>query len=154
MENWFNQTCPEVDPSISYSFKANNSQNVFVPSCARYCIHDQVIRYGCTSESRNCFCSHLSLFGCTATCNKADNKTIASWLAATGQVTANVANNTVADDQLADSEAKAGGPSPPHRPPPLHWYEKLGISVFAITIGLLVLVAFGKELFNYRSAKG
>ncbi len=40
MENWFNQTCPDIDPSISYSFKANNSQNVFVPSCARNCIHE------------------------------------------------------------------------------------------------------------------
>ena len=145
MENWFNQTCPEIDPSISYNFKANNSQNVSVPLCARNCIYEQVISYGCTSESKNCFCSHASLFGCTATCNKAENSTIASWFAATCQVTAESAIGTVAEDQLMDSEAKAGGPSPPQRPKPLQWYEKLGVAVFCTTTGVLLVVAVVKE---------
>ncbi len=113
-----------------------------------------MISYGVTSESKNCFCSHRPLFGCTSTCNKAENTTIASWLAAACQVTAKVANNAVADDQLVDSEAKAGGPSPPHRAAPLRWYEKLGISVFGTTIGVLLVAAFVKEWLEYRSAKG
>ena len=144
MENWFNQTCPDVDPSISYSFHTNSAE-VFVPSCAGNCIHEQVISYGCTSESKNCFCSHASLFGCTATCSKADNSTIASWFAATCQVTAEVATDTVSHDQLDDSEAKSGGPVPPQRPKPLSWYEKLGVAVFSITVGVLLIVAVLNE---------
>lgn len=150
MENWFNKTCPEVDPSIRYSFQVK-SKKVLVPSCARHCIHEQVISYGCTSESKNCFCSHSSLFGCTATCSKAENATIASWLAATCQVTVESATDTVADDQLGNSEAKAGGPSPPQRPKPLRWYEKLGVAVFCTTTGVLLLVAVVKEWLDKRS---
>ena len=144
MENWFNKTCPGVDPSINYSFDGNSGK-LFVPSCARTCIHEQAINYGCTSESKNCFCSHGSLFGCTATCSTAENTTIASWLAATCQLTAKSATNTVADDQLDNSEAKSGGPSPPQKPKPLNWYEKLGVVVFCTTTGVLLVVAVVKE---------
>ena len=147
MENWFNQTCPDTDPSISYRFKAN-SADVFVPSCARNCIHEQVIRYGCASESKNCFCSHASLFGCTATCSTADNSTIAAWFAATCQVTAESAADTVADDEMRDSDPKGGGPSPPQRSKPLQWYEKLGVAVFSITTGALLILAIRREWVN------
>lgn len=150
MENWFNKTCPEVDPSINYNFKVN-SKDEFVPSCARQCIQDQVLFYGCTSESKNCFCSHQKLFGCTATCSEADNSTLASWLAATCQITAANAITVVEDDDPNQSEEKEGGPKPPHRPRPLHWYEKMSISVLAITAGVLCIVAFVQEWLAKKS---
>lgn len=154
MENWFNKTCPKINPSIDYGFKTNSSENLTVPKCAKNCIHQQVISYGCTSESLNCFCSHLSLFGCRATCNGAENSTIASWLAVTCQLSGDSAIDIVADDQLGNSEAKAGGPSPPQRPKPLDWYELLGIIVFSTTTGVVMLIAFVKDfLHKYRSAR-
>lgn len=124
MENWFNKTCPDVDPSISYSFKVN-SKDELVPSCAQKCIQEQALFYGCTSESKNCFCSHESLFGCTATCSKADNATLASWLAATCQITAADATEVVEDDETGNSEKKSGGPDPPHMPRPLQAFWPL-----------------------------
>ena len=150
MENWFNRTCPDVNPSISYSFDVD-SKKVSVPSCARNCLHEQVISYGCTSESRNCFCSHGLLFGCTATCSKAENSTIASWFQETCKVPVETAIKTVKDDQFENSEAEKGGPSPPQRPKPFSWYEKFGVAVFCTTTGVLLVVAVVKEWLDKRS---
>lgn len=144
MENWFNKTCPETNPSITYSFQVDSAE-IHVPSCARDCIHKQTIRYGCTSESKNCFCSHASLYGCTATCDQAENSTIASWFKETCQTTLESATNTVAGDNSGAWDPKGGGPSPPRRPRPLRWYEKFGIAVFSITAGLLCIFAMERE---------
>lgn len=150
MENWFNKTCPEVWPSIRDRFKVGSAE-VFLPSCAKNCIHEQVMFYGCTSESINCFCSHDSLFGCTATCGKAEKSTIATWLAATCQILAQDAADRVEKDRLDDSEAKDGGPTPPHRRRPFRWYELLGIVVFSSTMGMLLISAIVIECLKRSS---
>jgi hypothetical protein len=132
LENWFNQTCPHVDPTVSYDFYVNSIRK-FVPSCALDCIHTQTISYGCTSESKNCFCSHESLYGCTEGCSQKDNSTIADWLAATCQISGDKAAEVVQDDTAYDSSYKDGGPMPPSPPQPLHWYEIMPIAVFAVS---------------------
>jgi hypothetical protein len=144
LENWFNKTCPNTNPGVNYDYEVG-STHLFVPSCARDCLSSQMISYGCTSESRNCFCSHGYLFGCTALCSQSDNSTIADWLAATCQISNKAALETVANDVTGDSEAKSGGPNPPTPPPPLSWYEILAIVIFAVSTAVSLIYAAYKE---------
>lgn len=151
LENWFNQTCPDTDPTVSYDFQVNSTR-MFVPSCALDCIQTQTINYGCTSESKNCFCSHQSLYGCTARCSQNDNSTLADWLAATCQISSDDATETVQDDTAGASTFKEGGPMPPSPPQPLHWYEIMAIVVLSVST-LLYLVALMNTEFQIYLTK-
>jgi hypothetical protein len=149
LEIWFNKTCPEVDPTVNYDYTIDSVRK-YVPSCALSCLRAQTINYGCTSESLNCFCSHESLYGCTARCSAQDNSTLADWLAATCQLSSKEATDDVLEDTSGDSSAKVGGPTPPSPPKPLHWYEIMPIAVFATSAVIFLTVVISMEVAEKR----
>ena len=144
-ENWYGETCPNVKP-ISYDFVVNSTRE-HVPSCAADCLPAQVISQGCTSESVNCFCNYESLFGCTSTCTKAGNATIAHWLVAACGITYDTAMDYVEADTASDSTAKDGGPQPPTLMKPLHWYEIMPITVFSASVVAFLAITLVRGLW-------
>ena len=152
LENWYNKTC-DTDPGISYDSRVDGVRK-FIPRCARDCLRTQTITYGCISESRNCFCSHRHLFGCTARCTRSDNSTVADWLAATCQISHEDAVKAVQRDRSGDSSQKAGGPEPPAPLRRLSWYEVLPIVVFALSTAIFVGVVIVQSYVYTTQPRG
>jgi hypothetical protein len=96
--------------------------------------------YGCITHTKNCFCTHGSLYGCDMKCTAAGDGgaggKVASWYAGQCDVSIETANAA-----LGGAEASSKAPEWKRiRGRKLHWYEIMAISVCAATLVTLVAV--------------
>jgi len=131
-EDWFKTQCPDVQP-IDF-----NS----APKCARKCLSEQSINYGCVGSTRNCFCSHGSVFNCEKQCSQAVQDSLASWYADQCQVSLSEANVELGVAGTRTNVTAALFKSPRK----LHWYEIVPVAIAsvsgAIFIGIIVMNGF------------
>lgn len=129
-EDWFKTQCPDVKP-IDFST---------APKCARQCLSEQSINYGCVGSSRNCFCAHGSLFNCEKQCKGtvATQRSIVSWYKDQCLV-----SESEAEYAVGVSGTKAVTSSLFRSARKLRWYEILPITIAtlsgAIFIGIIVM---------------
>jgi hypothetical protein len=119
-EDWFKTQCPDVQP-IDF-----NS----APKCARQCLSEQSINYGCVGSTRNCFCSHGSLFNCEKQCKgtAAIQQSIVNWFKDQCLV-----SESEAEYDIGVSGTKNVTASLFQSPHKLHWYEILPITIATLS---------------------
>ena len=129
-EDWFKTQCPDVPP-IDFSS---------APKCARQCLSEQSINYGCIGSSRNCFCSHGSLFDCEKQCKGTPpiRQSIIDWFKDQCLV-----SESEAEYALGYSATKKPIAGVFRLPRKLHWYEILPITIATISgacfIGIIIM---------------
>jgi hypothetical protein len=145
VEDWFSRTCPEVPP-VDFSP---------LPSCARNCIESNSLKYGCISQSRNCFCLEGNLFNCTDSCgSKSEVQDIADWYSGLCSLSNDTSFNTVYSGNgtfqftAAQSGHKQAIVIEPPVPNKLQWYEILVIFTAVLTFVVGCLWAFALYIFK------
>jgi hypothetical protein len=132
-EDWFQTQCPGVKP-IDF-----NS----APKCARQCLSEESINYGCVGSTRNCFCLHGSLFGCEKQCKGtvAVQQSLVNWYQEQCLVSESVAESDIGVS--ATKNVTASLFRPPRKYP---WYEILPITIASISgaifLGIIIMNGF------------
>jgi hypothetical protein len=145
-EDFYSNICPDTMPT---DFSG-------VPSCARGCLPDQYIIYGCITLGASCICDTLEVFGCTAGCDDASNTTLTQWFAtlcgespdeilseepaATSSAAASTTVGTLTMSSTTSSptqKSKGKGQRVSHNSR-IHWYELWAIVVLVVTVASLI----------------
>ncbi|KAF2184171.1 hypothetical protein K469DRAFT_783913 [Zopfia rhizophila CBS 207.26] len=133
-EDWFSTTCPYVAP---VNFDP-------LPDCARDCLEGRLFDYGCITLQKNCFCSHVSLFGCNADCSTQENLTVANWYATVCAI------SSASALQVAAVETSASLVIPHSKPwDGFRWYE-----IFTLVVGIISVVVFLVYVFWGKDSIG
>jgi hypothetical protein len=131
-EDWFKTQCPDIPP-IDF-----NS----APKCARQCLWEQSISYGCVASTRNCFCSHGSLFDCEKQCKGTVAQSLVDWF----KDQCLVSESEAEYDTGVSSSKSAVIASLFKSPYKLHWYEIVPITIAslsgAVFIGVIIMNGF------------
>lgn len=126
-EDWFQTTCPNVLP-INFNT---------APACARKCLWENSVNYGCINSGRNCFCLEGSVFGCESKCS--DNSTILAWLEE--EDVCNFTSSEASYEAGITVSPKDSALPPLHKTSKLHWYEIFPIVVGSLSGAILLGVA-------------
>ncbi|CZR69129.1 uncharacterized protein PAC_19029 [Phialocephala subalpina] len=131
-EDWFKTQCPNIPP-IDF-----NS----APKCARKCLSEESINYGCVGSTRNCFCSHGSVFDCEKQCSQAVQNSLASWYADQCEVSLSEANK-----EIGVAGSKNVTATLFKLPEKLHWYEIVPVVTASISGAIFIGIIFMNGLF-------
>jgi hypothetical protein len=118
-EDWYNQTaCPGKTRELDFGG---------VPKCARQCLHDGLVDYGCISAGKDCFCLQGTLFDCDKRCSGAELESLQNWW-----------DETCVDVDESGNQREVVRPDAGQKEA-LDWYEIFSITVFFFTTLILLL---------------